>query len=576
MGDIENPAPVSAPPEGGIPVAPQTNVEPSSPLVVETVLVPAGEAALASVPASPVLADIKVVGPAKEDVAKESKSGPPLPPEVQPTIDEIRELWSGKGGAYDMVRQYVEAHGAEYRTNERAKKAYARTQKLDAAKDDDLAKIDAEMTRRKRVLEALEIVEIPVKKKSGWKEGEIKGRYQQVNADGVVLKEVWMHLAYEPILDEVRKLAKETEEIEGAEKPTERAKKAKHILDVLEPRLIPVTIPDGRSGFSIEPNLKNIEIKKAQESSYTYGLHLIDAVLEPFGQKLEYVTDGKPKRKRLKLEAFSNIDPSGELGSRLSRLTILLSQYEEVDISKSPKAQAYLAAMIYDEASQIDISRIKSSRYPKLAEEFAGLNEHKAILYQYRDELVIKVKGIIHEFYKKGTQFDPARIPLLETNLFRDVYFAFVCEDHVGINEKGEMEMEKTLEKALNKGKAAGAVFNSDVDAVIALAGTKQAHIILEEDLGFNLELLKQRKITDYADRVITGIKNKRPDQQMSDVERKNYRAVFEEVQTSAIESVRGSKLASALKLIGMLALILGPSAMGLLTEGSEAEEKRQ
>lgn len=589
MGDVELPS------NGA--TAPQPAAEaPTQPAGETNGAAPTVENASAAPPPTPAAATDKGDGSAEDKSAKAGRSEASPAAEAQPTVSEIKAFWDGENGAYAMVRDYVNLHEADYNTGKRNKRHYARSASLNRDDPKDQKKITSEMFRRKRVLEALEIVEIALKvargEKTDWKKGAKSGCFQKLSPDGkTVEREVWTHWAVEPIIDEVRKFAKETEKKDGNDQPTARAEQALKILKVLEPRLVAITTPDPdkRKGFLIEPNLKNIEIKKAQESSYTYALHLIDAVLEPFGQKLEYedaeieIGGKKTRRKRLKLDVLSKIDPTcrtgefGELGGRLSRLSILLNQYEEVDASR-PEARACLAAMIYDEAAQIDISKIKSSRYPNLAEELAGLNDHKAILHQYRDDLLGKVKRAIYQYYHPGEPIDPVKlqkIPLSGARLFRILYFANICEDHVGINSESlKLDMEAPFKDVLNQSKVAGEIFDSDINAIMYLAGSKQAGVILKDELEFDPESLKEQPITAYAKRVIEGIDKKRPDdKKMTEEEKKGYRAVFEELQTLGEEAGRESKLGGWIKALGILALILGPSVFKMFDEGVEASQ---
>ena len=593
-GELPPTNPATSPPEGASITVSQPAVGPIAPLAGDgSGTDPTEESAAASPAPTPAPAAGEANPDATNKGAIPKVEEKPPTAESQPTSAEIAMLWAGQEGAYGMVREYAETHKSEYNTDAKARRIFAKAKKLDANKPDDLAQIDAEMARRKRVLDALETVKIALevaqKKRTDWKKGATDGSYQITTDDGTtVVREVWMHLAYEPILEEVKKLATETESKEGTEKPTKRAEQAKKILDVLEPRLVPVTLPDGiRKGFRIEPDLNKIEIKKAQESSYTYALHLIDAVLEPFGQKLEYgENDKKTKRKRLKLDVLSKIDPTcrtgefGELGSRLTRLAVLLDQYETVDAKEYPDAKAYLAAMIYDEASQIDISRITSGNHPNLADELKGLKEHEAILHQYRDDLLVKVKTKIYQYYYPGQELNPEKlnkIPLTETNLFRDLFFAYACEGHVGYNEKNELVMEESFKSEFDKARTRGEVFSSDLDAILFLAGSKQAGTILKNELGFNPDTLKERKIKYYADRVIKGIDAKRPDdKKMTTTERENYYKVFEEIQALGEEAGQGSKLGGWIKALGILALILGPSVFKMFEEGTETGQGQQ
>lgn len=385
-------------------------------------------------------------------------------------------------------------------------------------------------------------------------------------------------------MDALRDLAAKTDD-KG--KPTAEASEAIKILSTLEKYL-------NAEGNGFEP-LTDVEKAGREVVSVTYKL--LDALLEPFGQKLEYkdveVTDEKGNnvtKHRLILDKLTDIDPTcktgefGELGSRLSRLAVLTNEYEEMGISKLPEAstaRAYLAAMIYDEASQIDINKISSSIHPNLAQEFAELGQHKEILYQYRDELLEKVKVAIYKYYYKGEPFDPEKlkdIPLSGAHLFRILYFANACEGHVGINPKSnDLDIEEPFKSLLDKSKVAGDIFNSDIKAIMYLAGSKQAGVILKDELGFDPDRLKEQPITAYANRVIEGIDNKRPDdKKMTEEEKKGYRAVFEEIQTLGEEAGRGSKFGDWIMRIGMLLMILGPSFMKMFEEGGGTGQQEQ
>ncbi|MBI3955601.1 hypothetical protein HY338_04085 [Candidatus Gottesmanbacteria bacterium] len=369
-------------------------------------------------------------------------------------------------------------------------------------------------------------------------------------------------------MDALRDLATHTD---ANGKPTTEALEAKGVLATLEKYL-------NEKGDGFEPLT---DVEKAGKRVVTTTYKLLDALLEPFGQKLEYITDGKPPRRRIKLEALEKIDSSGEMGSRLSRMAILLTQYEDVNISKHPDAQAYLAAMIYDETAQIDISRITSANHPGLAKEFQELSNHGGILHQYRDKLLEKVKGAIYQYYYPGEPLDLEKlqkIALSGPHLFRILYFANACEGHVGINpDTKELDMEAPLKGVLNKSKIAGEIFDSDILAIMRLAGSKQAGTILKNELGFDPERLKDQPITAYANRVIAGIDAKRPDdKKMTEKEKENYYKVFEEIQTLGEEASRGSGLGGWIKALGMLALILGPSVFKIFDEGVDAGQGQQ
>ena len=373
-------------------------------------------------------------------------------------------------------------------------------------------------------------------------------------------------------MEALRDLAAKTDD---EEQPTPEALEAKKLLATLEKYL-------NAEGNGFEP-LTDVEKAGREVVGATYKL--VDALLEPFGQKPEYedaeieIGGKKTKRKRLKLDVLSKIDPTcrtgefGELGSRLTRLSVLLNQYEDAAVASDPEARAYLAAMIYDEAAQIDISRITSANHPGLSQEFEELGTHKEILHQYRDKLLEKVKGAIYQYYYPGQPLDPKKlqeIALSEAHLFRILYFANACEGHVGINEAGDLDMEAPFKAVLNKSKVAGEIFNSDITAIMRLAGSKQAGVILKDELGFDLERLKERKITDYANQVIEGITKKRPDgKPMTTAERENYYKFFEEMQTLGEEAGKGSGLGGWIKALGMLALILGPSVFKIFDEGA-------
>ncbi len=381
-------------------------------------------------------------------------------------------------------------------------------------------------------------------------------------------------------MEALRDLAAQTD---ANGKPTTETLDAKKVLPTLEKYL-----NVEKNGF--EPLT---EAERAGRKVVTYTYRLFDALLEPFGQKLDYedaeieIGGKKTKRKRLKLDVLTKIDPTcktgefGELGSRLSRLAVLLNEYETVDVKEHPDAKAYLAAMIYDEAAQIDISRITSSIHPDLAREFTALSSHTDILHQYRDNLLEKVKGVIYQYYYPNQPLDPKKlqdIVLSGPHLFRILYFANACEGHVGINpETNELDMEAPLKGILNKSMVAGEIFKSDITAIMRLAGSKQAGTILKNELGFDLDRLKDQPITAYANRVIAGIDAKRPDdKKMTPKERENYYKVFEELQIQGEEKGKGSKLSGLITAFGLIALILGPSFMKMFEEGSAGGQQEQ
>lgn len=549
---------------------------------------PAAEGATAQPAATPAIAageaDLAVEVNGKPPINKE----PPPPAETQPTKEEVERLWDGEGGAYKMVLQHVKTHPAEYKIDAKARRIFAKSKKLDASKSEDVAKIDAEMFRRKRVLEALEIVEI-AKGKSGWKKGAKGGCFQQLSPDGkTVEREVWTHWAVEPILDEVRRFANETENIDGEEKTSKRAEQAKKILAVLEPRLVPVTTidrnpggsPDGRKGFVIEPDRNKIEIKKAQEAVIPFAYHILDTLLEPFGGKLEHITDGKPPRTRLVLdvEEWKKIGTSEEIGTRLSELSVLLTQYEDVDVSQYPQARANLAALIYDGVSQIYEKGVSSKIHQRLAEDYEKLKKYDSVFQNTRKALIGKVKDTMKQYYFKGQQIDPETIKFLETNLFHDLCFAYICQGHVVYNPSTRtVEFEPNLQNRLDDERAKGWIYPTDIQAIIALAAEEKAEQMLKNDLGFNLDRLKDQPVTAYADRVIAGIDAKRPEnKKMSAKERENYRAVFQELEDLVEEAGAGRKLGGWIKALGMLALILGPSVFKIFDEGVEAGQGQQ
>lgn len=585
MSDAELPPTDTAPITGN--AAPQPAVGPGAlPETNGDGSAPAGETAVQ--PPAPTTATGEQDGSVGGQGVKPAKSETPPAAEAQPTKEEVERCWDGEEGACQMVLQNVKAHPAEYNTDAKARRFFAKSKKLDARKPDDLAIIDAEMDRRKRVLEALEIVEIALKvergEKTDWKKGAKSGCFQKLSPDGkTVEREVWTHWAVEPIIDEVRKFAKETEIKDGTDIPTKRAEQALIILKVIEPRLVPVTTidrnpggnPEGRKGFIIEPDLNKIEIKKAQEAVIPFAYHVLDALLEPFGRNLEHITDGKPPRTRLVLdvEEWKKIGTSEEIGTRLSELSVLLTQYEDVDVSQYPEARANLAALIYDGVSQLYEKGVSSKIHDGLAKDYEDLKKYDSVFQNTRKALINKVKDTFKQYYFKGQQIDPETIKFLETNLFHDLCFAYICQGHVKFNPSTRaVEFEENLQNKLDDERAKGWIYTTDIQAIIALAAEKRAEQMLKDDLGFNLDHLKDQPISAYANRVIDGIAKKRPaDKQMTTTERENYYKVFEELQRLAEEAGKSSGLGGWIKVLGMLALILGPSVFKIFDEGVEA-----
>lgn len=493
------------------------------------------------------------------------------PEEITFTLHDLQQAFDGKNGAVDLVKQ-AKAEGV-YDTDDEARRRFADAHKV---KSNDLL-VNEEMIKREDILKALSTLERakkgrPITDSKGQvfevdvldEKGQPTGRKERIRtqrAQWVVLEEL------------INNISQQTESAADgkSQEPTARAKRAKEVLNMLEPRIEKYQGAEGTECY-IVPDLNAHKEKKAREQVISLGWNTLETFLKQLGgiPKLE---DGQIDLKAVR-ELAKKTDPKTSLG-RL--MVFLVSQAES---SNNPKTDRFISALVYHELTNL-IKGDFASQNSQLVKELAGLSQETFRAY---------LENIAHFILDKAG-YDPTKAPIGFTfdKLARDVTVALLIEDFVTTDMQGRYIIEepykgkKPVEKhpsinlMLDTLEKDGVLTAHDRHIIMSLAGQKIASDIFKS-LGVNPENLKRPDCAQYFANKAIGILQTIMGDRLNPETASEYSKILTFVLEEGIAHYAKSlSLGNWVKVMGLLALIFGPSLSEIFKFGVEEErEQRQ
>ncbi len=322
-----------------------------------------------------------------------------------------------------------------------------------------------------------------------------------------------------------------------------------------------------------EVRKKELEVRSIELMEIV--IDVFDTALMPYGETIPKKRNEKTKKEEIDFEALEKVFPSGRFG----RMAILFTTYHELDPLKNGEQRNTLVALLFQELRGVKLDS-GNEAHKNLTDRINSLSKGGDVFDAQLNGLTAGMRGLMAD----ALQIDPNTIPPLEgRHILRDLLIAYTCKAHVGLDQEGNIAFDQEAKKLI--GRFAGDDrIHKQMEMYLAALTTHGDKIgkLLIDSLGLDAERLQkplEEGASYYTQQLVAWIQERRTklkDQnkpQLNPHQEGNYKHMSEEmIKYEALKFMEKNPFANWLKMLGMLALIMGPSASQLLNIGVEED----
>ncbi len=492
--------------------------------------------------------------------AEQKKKKEDEPPSEGDILQAVQIAWDGQGGAVSLLTQAQSAE--EYDLSDEALEKFAQDHD-NAALDSDL--VNEEKARREEVNQALDIIN---KAKNGKLVEESSGVFEVIGSDGQPTGErVRVQQAVKPVIDELRRMTKEEKPPEDGKppEPTDRANHSMTLLGILEPRLVKYDTKNGPEYF-IDPT-RDLEMKRTKET-VNLGWDVLEALIG--ADAASVIKNGKIDKKLLE-----SLEAQGTVG----HLASLLTTYEKQGPETLQDNKTILGTLLNQAFRELLEQPPKTlTEKPELFSRFRKvLADNETFFTNQMGELkvqVLRLAGYSMEKILADRLFQ--RLPA--DKILDIMKFSLLCETQVK-DGKLSNEANQAIWTYVTKGHMDDAE-HTVANVINSFAEESRASTFFTS-LGFDVEGMKNpnnvkahaQELAKTTIDLINKRRTQRGESQLEGIDFDSHMAVIEHHIIEGLAKIDSKNpLTNWLKMLGMLALIMGPSASQLLNIGVEED----